>query len=256
MFTPYNLKSLDKLPEIQWLVDDVIPKNSMAVMYGKPASCKTFIAIDLCLRMINSMYWQNYTTNEDICEDNIILYFAAEGIHGFKSRIQAWHQYHDIEMTDKFYLIPFSGYSLYENDKVEEIIKLGQIIKAKHKKKISLIVIDTLARAAAGLDENSSKDMGIFIQKMDYIKNKLDTSMLLIHHCGKDISAGMRGSSSLLGAVDTCIKLMRYNETVRFIVEKQKDGDIITVDFKLHKHEKSLVPIHMNEIKETEEKVD
>ena len=65
-----------------------------------------------------------------------------------------------------------------------------------------------------------------------------------------DISAGMRGSSSLLGAADTCIKLMRYDETVRFIVEKQKDGEMVTVDFKLHKHEKSLVPLHMNEIKE------
>lgn len=116
--------------------------------------------------------------------------------------------------------------------------------KINRRKNISLIIIDTLARAAAGLDENSARDMGYFIQRMDYIKNQLNTSILLIHHCGKDMSVGMRGSTSLLSAADTSIKIDKFNDKIRFYVEKQKDGENIIHEFHIEKFENSLVPIH------------
>ena len=46
-----------------------------------------------------------------------------------------------------------------------------------------------------------------------------------MHHSGKDPDRGARGSSALLGAVDTMIRVTREEDEVSVAVEKQKDDD-------------------------------
>jgi hypothetical protein len=38
---------------------------------------------------------------------------------------------------------------------------------------------------------------------------------MVLHHSGKDAAKGMRGSSSLLGAVDTELELLRFEEQLK-----------------------------------------
>jgi hypothetical protein len=49
--------------------------------------------------------------------------------------------------------------------------------------------------------------------------------VLAVHHSGKDSDKGLRGSSSLLGAVDTSIAIKRTTGTeyIEVVVQKQKD---------------------------------
>ena len=91
-----------------------------------------------------------------------------------------------------------------------------------------LIVIDTLSRALAGGDENSPKDMGSFILNVGKLMNATDGAVLAIHHCGKDEARGMRGHSSLLGAVDTELEIVRRfaeDKSASITITKQKDGE-------------------------------
>ena len=87
-----------------------------------------------------------------------------------------------------------------------------------------MIVIDTLSKASVGYDENSSKDMGLFLYNFDIIKKYFKTSIMFIHHSGKNSYKGMRGSSYLLGSVDTVIQVENIDNTILVQVEKQKDG--------------------------------
>ena len=48
-----------------------------------------------------------------------------------------------------------------------------------------------------------------------------------IHHSGKDPSRGMRGSSALLGAVDTSLSVTKHDGVVTLKMEKQKDAEEI-----------------------------
>ena len=68
---------------------------------------------------------------------------------------------------------------------------------------IALIVVDTLARTIGDGDENSAKDMSVFIQNLDAIRELTGAHVLVIHHSGKDADRGARGSSALRAAVDT-----------------------------------------------------
>lgn len=49
---------------------------------------------------------------------------------------------------------------------------------------------------------------------------------MILHHSGKDASKGLRGHSSLLGAVDTELELLRFEDSMKGLItiSKQKDG--------------------------------
>ncbi len=90
---------------------------------------------------------------------------------------------------------------------------------------VNLVVIDTLSRAMAGGNENAPDDMGALIISMDRIRRETGACVLFVHHCGKDEAKGMRGHTSLLGAIDTEIEVS-VDETTgdrAASVEKQRD---------------------------------
>ncbi|WP_342108435.1 AAA family ATPase [Methylobacterium sp. SI9] len=85
---------------------------------------------------------------------------------------------------------------------VEELIEGVHVVAADEPLPIRLIVLDTAARCFSGLDENSSRDMGLAAEGMARILEEIPTAALLVlHHLDKS-SAAMRGSTALLGAVD------------------------------------------------------
>ena len=87
-----------------------------------------------------------------------------------------------------------------------------------------LVIVDTMARSMVGGDENSSKDVGVLVAAADRIRRASGACVLLVHHSGKDSSAGMRGSSALEGAVDTALECRRAGGHLTLTCRKQKDG--------------------------------
>jgi hypothetical protein len=87
-----------------------------------------------------------------------------------------------------------------------------------------LIVLDTLAKALGrfGGDENSAKDVGAFNDAVAALVQKTGACVMVIHHSGKDASKGARGSSALLGAIDTELEV----DGGRIAVRKQRDGEL------------------------------
>ena len=85
--------------------------------------------------------------------------------------------------------------------------------------KNSLIVVDTVARALAGGNENSPDDMGALVRNADMLRIVSGAHVMVIHHIGKDPSRGARGHTSLKAAVDTELEIADH--AVR--VTKQRD---------------------------------
>ncbi len=82
--------------------------------------------------------------------------------------------------------------------------------------------MDTLARCSSA-EENSATEVGQVIRTLDSLRHALaGCTILVVHHTGKDLSKGERGSSALRGAMDTLIKL-DGDGTVKF--DKQKDSE-------------------------------
>ena len=88
-----------------------------------------------------------------------------------------------------------------------------------------VVCIDTLNRAAPGMDENDSKSMGEVISAAKAIQAELGGLVLVVHHTGKDATKGLRGHSSLHAALDCAIEVSRDGDQRQWSVHKSKDGE-------------------------------
>lgn len=218
-FRLLSLSDLSILPTPDWLIDNYLPQYGFSVLYGQSGSYKSFISLDMALHIANGMEWCGKHTQK-----RGIVYIAGEGGFGMWKRIKAWHLSHGKPLASNFLLLPTAV------DLIDPKADLNQLIvaiEAFAHLDIGLIIIDTLARAFIGGDENSTQDMGAFITNCDRIKEKLDIMVMAVHHSGKDDQKGARGSSALRGAVDTELEVKRMGTTSRTVItcKKQKDAE-------------------------------
>ena len=234
----YDINTLKNLGSIEWIVDKIFPSKSISLIYGQPGCFKTFIALDISLNLSQQLKnWHGY----DINSNGIIIYLIGEGIHGLYKRIDAWFEYNDVYPKNNIKFIPINCLNIWLDKDFEKLNKTIDHILENENKTIDMIVVDTLARAITGLEENSAKDMSIFLQKMEIIKEKYLCSIMFLHHCGKEIERGSRGSSSILGAIDTSICITKKGLNLTMDIQKQKDGEEFSIDLSVIKIKESLV---------------
>ena len=220
--TVRTLSELRKTPPPKFMIAPYIVDKSFSVLFGAPASYKSFLALDWALSVAHGSDW-----NGRVVEQGAVVYLALEGQTGIATRSEAWHR--DIGLDDAdvpFYAVT-SPISMAD-DAAEDVILLSEAISdALSGETPSLIVVDTLARSFVGKDENSATDMGVFVRNVDMLREYFDCTVMVVHHSGKSTEKGMRGSSALRGAVDSEFELVREvgAQAVCLKVRKQKDTE-------------------------------
>lgn len=215
-----DLEAIEALPPPSWLVENVIPEGGLTFVYGKPGKGKSFLTLDLALRLAHGLDWHGKE-----CKPGGVLYIAGEGKGGYRNRVAGWHRKHGLSPNgEAFRLLPLAPNFMVEAD----IQKLVRTVKACVGN-ARLVIVDTVARAIPGAEENASKEIGLFVKSCDAIRDECDVAVIGVHHSGKDEERGMRGSSALEGAGDCVIHLKREegSQNVTLHVEKQKDGEAI-----------------------------
>ena len=166
------------------------------------------------------------------------IYQVGEGLLGFKKRLRAWRSYYGADYTRE---VPFRLFQrsidIYRDfDQVdaliEEILAHAKLFDVP----LRLVIIDTLAKASIGADENAVKDMGIVMRNVEQINIKTGAHVMLIHHLTK--GGVVRGTTSLYAGVDQVLLLTRDEQTlVRTLsLDKQKDDEEGgTLSFELEK---------------------
>lgn len=202
-----------------WLVKKLIPQNSLGVLFGAPDTFKSFTAIDIACSIATGKNYQGNTTKK-----GAVIYIAAEGQRGAAKRIKAWEMKNH-QQADNLWILG-SSISVSNSKYHKVLIDMIKTLEEQEKIKVELIVVDTLARCMDG-DENSSNDMSEFVNACDLLRETTDSSILCVHHSGKDVNKGARGSNTLLAAVDYEFKMLRTKakNTIKLINTKQKEAD-------------------------------
>lgn len=220
-FEVLNLKQLKAMPPIEWLVDGLLTRHGFSVMYGQPGCGKTFLALDLALCVASGRDFHGMPVKQ-----GNVLYIVGEGIGGISKRTSAWTdnrgQGCNIDELP-FWVLP-TAVNFSKPDEIEMLLATIQKLEDQHGK-FSLVTVDTVARSMLGADENSATDMGKFVKSCDTVKEHCGCALQAIHHSGKDSSKGMRGSSALMGAVDTSIRVKKSGEQITLNMDKQKDAE-------------------------------
>lgn len=227
-YKPLPLVFFDQIEastDVRDFVQGLLTEAGSAVLYGESNSGKTFLATDLALHVAAGIEWHGRRV-----EQGGVLYLALEGGMGFRNRVAAWRTQHDALETPVYFAAVPSQVNLLDPDAdTPRVIEAAKTAKEQMGVGIKLIVVDTLARAMSGGNENSPDDMGALVTNMDTIRDKTGAMVVFIHHSGKDQAKGARGHSSLRAAIDTEIEVEADGDARRATVVKQREmrkGDV------------------------------
>jgi hypothetical protein len=181
----------------KWFVRGYIESPSTARIFGASGTGKSFLASDMALASATGGRWMGKRVT-----GGPVYYIAGEGHTGLERRFKALQLHHGIERLPGCLYLSTARIELNVVGSLEVEMEIERISK-KTNTSPALVVIDTLARAMpAGKDENSTKDMGEFINEVDKIRDKLQCVAVIIHHTGNSETHRARGSSAMLAAVD------------------------------------------------------
>jgi len=266
-YKPFKIESWQSVKDepIKWLIQDVIPDQSLVALFGPPASFKSFHAMSIAECIASGRPWMG----KEINGSGPVLYIAGEGYGGIGARIAAIKQHHKTPDSAQLYVVrSMINLRSSADDFTNLIVAIDELVQLIGVQ-LRMIVIDTLARSFGGGNENNSDDMGVYIQSLGKIQNRYKCSLMLLHHAGKDTSKGLRGHSSLLAAVDTQMEILRFTDSMKgqIFLSKQKDGEqgerygfeAITVDIdrsELGLENGSSLVIEASEVGDTKDKTE
>ena len=200
----------------QWLINDIIPENSSGALFSASGVGKTIFAIDMCAHIATGKSWHGHKVKQ-----GSVIYIKGEGHNGFGKRLSAWQTHHNVNLDNYDFYASETASNFCDIERVNEVIKAVNEIIIDTNSTPSFVVIDTLARNFQG-DENSARDMGLFINNIENnIRSLYQCSVLIIHHTGHSDSSRGRGSSSLHAALEFEFKLNTQGDrAVQFICSK------------------------------------
>jgi hypothetical protein len=213
------------------LVKGILHPGEQAVLYGDPGDGKSFIALDLAWHIAQGKDWHGFKVAKAP-----VLYIALEGVEGFRARIKAAEKHHG---EAAWFRRQLAHVSLIRGDAGNQglatVIAAAKEVEELCGRPPGLIIVDTQARAMAGDDENSGKDVMHFVDhRAGVIARKTSAAVLTVAHT--NVRGDLRGSLLLRGAVSVVLKTDRDGDNRSLTGEKVKDGDEEPLfDFTLHR---------------------
>lgn len=212
----YRLQSaadLANAPSQRWMVQGVLPASGFAAVYGPSGSGKSFLVLDLCAAIADGIEW----FGRRVCAAPVTC-VCLEGEAGLGKRVKAWSIRQQRNLPDRLRFVT-QPLDLRQPEAIADLC--AAVLAAGGRD--GLLVIDTLNRAAPGMDENSSSDMGELIAACNELQRTVGGVVMVVHHTGKDGAKGLRGHSSLLAALDAAIEVSRSDAKRRWSIAKSKD---------------------------------
>lgn len=205
------------------LVADLIGPGELSVVYGDSAAGKSFLAVDMCFSVALGQRWHGRRVNRAP-----VLYVSLEGVQGFRRRMSAARRH--LGNPGKWFsrLKPEVALDASEDGQrgMADVARAYRLLMAKtESERQGIIVVDTLARAIAGDDENETKTMTAFIKRCGLLARATGAAVVLVHHTNKQ--GVIRGSGALFAAADAVIRVERHKtdrHLRRALGEKVKDG--------------------------------
>lgn len=199
----------------EWLIDKIIPKHSLCLLFGASGSGKTFAALSIGTSLASGFSWYGHQV-----QTGAVLYICGEGNAGINNRLRAYASHFGQTLSEAPFYVSSGAADFSDSNSLLQVRDAIEKIGIKP----ILIIIDTLSRNTSG-DENDSKEMALFIKALDSLKNEYGSSILLVHHTGHAEKSRARGSSVLKAAMDAEFKFEKSGNFITFECTKMKDAE-------------------------------
>lgn len=202
------------------IIKGLLRPGEAGTIYGPSGAGKSFVSLDMAWRIAMGEPWHNRKVKR-----RPVLYVILEGVGGFKKRMLAAVLEHG-SPANYFarFKLPISLVRAEAGTKgVQEIVESFRKLLAVTGETTGVIIIDTLARAIAGDNENDTGDMTHFVEhRQGAIARETGAATLVVHHTNKQ--GTIRGNTANFGAQDLVIRVDRDDDKRTVVAEKVKDG--------------------------------
>ncbi|MFA6386758.1 MAG: AAA family ATPase [Candidatus Paceibacterota bacterium] len=189
-------------PEL-WVVDKLIPEQSITAITGVPGSYKTWLTLEIakCVAQ-GSNFLGQFKTNRG----NVLFLDKENHLRHIQKRLNLL----GIQNLPIFY---FSRAEDFLIDKEKDYKSLVKVIDNLG---IDLVIFDSLVRIHSG-DENSSKDIAKVMNAFRKITNK-GVTVIFIHHNRKEgtrtqsTTNSIRGSSDIFAGIDCLLQISKTQD--------------------------------------------
>lgn len=206
-------------PPVEFLLEGYLQKDGVNLIAGEPSVGKSLFAQDLIQRVIrgSTMFGLRVIPGS-------VNYFYAEGRLG--PRLRAWEAGNPAAESRKH---PVNFVELPEMTDAAGVAAMRTYLVADC---AHLNVVDTLALAASGADENAASgaaSMGQVLREIGRLRDDFGGTWVIIHHLTKDKSRAaldrIRGSGAIRANCDSILLLEEPGkDLVKVTVGKQRDG--------------------------------
>lgn len=212
----YNADELGGFRPVEWLIPPWLAAGELTVLYGKGDTYKSFIALTWACQLA--------------AVGQTVIYIAAEGMSGLRSRIAAWQVHNRVPSLTSL-LVTEANLALHQPQSV--VAWQGEVIEQLGERNLAhpaLVVVDTVARNFVGGDENSARDMGALVEGCEAIRKEIGTAVLPIHHTRKD-DQSERGTESLRNASFAMLRTTQSKQSihsgaqVKLSCDRMKDAE-------------------------------
>lgn len=213
---PENANDM-QIMQTKWVVEGWLELGVVGLLSARYAAGKSFLALDWSCCAATERDWQQRRTDKAN-----VLYVAGEGGVAQAKRFKAWKQEHQEVDDDAI---------IFLRGPINVASEAGRnyLIGLIRKYDITLVVIDTLAKCAGLAEEASSTEMRPFIRACYALRDAREecgTTVLIVHHFGKDQRKGARGTSALPSDTDVNLEMYRDDEgRITLHADKLKDAE-------------------------------
>jgi len=211
-FRPVPFDRIKWSQSAEYLINGIIPRIGLALIYGPPKSGKSFWAFDTAVHIAMGCEYRGRRVRQ-----GAVVYVAAEGGKGFEKRIEAFRRTCGGDGAP-FYLITARPNLIRDHKELIEAIRRGLGADMP-----VAVYIDTVNRSLVG-SESKDTDVAQYISACGAVEDAFSCAVVLVHHSGLE-GGRPRGHTSLTGSSDVQISVARdAAQNIVTTVEFEKDG--------------------------------
>lgn len=212
--------------DVKWVVEGLIPEESISIIGGLPGVGKSFATLDLAIEACRGGKWLGVYPVQK-CNT---LYIDEESSGSLlKERLTKMLNAKGMKPEDAPIRI-----SLNKNIRFTNLMKLKTVRKMIEQYLPKLIICDSLIKVNDG-DENFSTAMNQFFEAVSMLAHEYKIAFLFLDHEGKNVyqselegrdpsSGDLRGSNSKSAACDSVFSLRNTKSGLRFFQTKARYG--------------------------------
>jgi AAA domain len=191
----------DQPPDVDWLLEPVLEAGTINVMFAKPATGKSLLALEWSLNLTRQGRTVVYLDDENRVRDLV-------------ERLQAFGA--EPGELDRLVLYSFAGLPPLDRPVGGLHLLAVAVTAGAH-----LVVLDTTSRMVAGGENDADTFLQLYRCSLAPLKRR-GITVLRLDHPGKDSDRGQRGSSAKDGDADTIWRLTEEKDGLRYKLHRDK----------------------------------